>query len=215
MGRIIESFSRGILMLLVLGGMILYMTIGDFIVSLKPAKDFEELLHMDKVKSGMHVKGDVLYAYGSFATEETYTKNSNGSRTPAKTSHYYFAIPVNGGSSCIALEVPVDDNKAMNSLTNETLEYLLDGTAPTTVVTVDGRTKKMEADMKNLFEKYLKNDLGFTEEQIEGMDMVIIEQPHSMMTVRIMFLVGLIPFALGVFLFIRNYKKNAPDTIMA
>ena len=211
-GRLIRSFSIGILMLLLLGGMILYMTIGDFIVSLKPGKSFEELMDMDKVKSGMHIKG-ILYAYGPFAKEETYTQNSNGSRTPSKTSHYYFAVPVSGGNGCIALEVSASGNQAMNDLTDETLEYSLGGVSPTAVATVDGITKKMEDDMKKLFQNYLKNDLGFTEEQIEGMSMIFIEQPYSMRTVQIMFLVGLIPFALGIFLLIRNYKKNAPDTI--
>lgn len=214
-GRVIRSFSIGILMLLLLGGIVLYMTIGDFIVSLKPAKSFEDLAEMDRVKTGMHIKG-ILYAYGPFAKEETYTQNSDGSRTPGKTSSYYFVVPVSGGNGCIALEVSANGNKAAGSLTetDETVEYSLGGVSPTTVAAVDGITKKMEDDMKKLFQDYLKNDLGFTEEQIEGMSMIVIEQPYSMMTIQIMFLIGLILFALGIFLLVRNYKKNAPNTII-
>lgn len=209
MGRIFESLSRGVLVLLILGGMLIFISGRDFIISIKPSKDFQDLMDMENVKSGMHIKGDVLYAYDCFAREETW-KESNGSRTPAKTSHYYYVIPVSDGNACVALEVSVDDYSSMEDLAEETVDYILNGdSAPSTKVSVNGGTKKMSSDMEKLFKDYLE-DFGYSDAEIDAMEMLVIEQPHSMLTVQLMFLLGVVMVALSVFLFVRSYKKNAP-----
>lgn len=209
MGRIFESFSRTILILLVLGGMLVFMVGGEFLISIKPSKNFEDLMEMENIKAGMHIKGDVQYTYDCFAREETWKESSSGSRTPASTSHYYYVIPVSNGEACVALEVSVDDHKKMEALAEETVNYLLGGSQPSTKVSVDGGTKKMKSDMKKLFVEYLE-DFGYTSMEIDAMTFLVIEQPHSMATVQVMFLIGAVLVAAAIIIFVIRYKKNAP-----
>ena len=93
---------------LVIGIMALFMALPEFFISLKKPVDFNMLTDAE-IKSGLHVEGDVYLILDTFATEETYTKNSDGSRTPSKVSGYYYIIPV-GEESYIGIEGSVDLN---------------------------------------------------------------------------------------------------------
>lgn len=206
MKRILLSFSRGVLIFLALGIMLIAMNASVFFVSIKPATSFEDLLEKEP-KSGMHIKGDAANVFDCFAKEETWTERSDGSRTPAKNSHYYYSVIAL--NSVFALEIPADEYSAMEKLSEETYYHMMGGEAPTTKVAVDGVMKKMDKETKALFLDYLEaND--FSEEEIEAMgDFLIVEQ-YSMTAVRVMFLIGVVLVAIAIFLFIRNYNGQEP-----
>lgn len=206
MSRVINSFSRGILVLLIFGIMLIAMNAKTFVISIKPSVDFEELLEED-AKAGMHVKGNVCFAYDCFAEESTWTEYSDGSRTAAEKSNYYYVIP--GVENFFAVEIRADKSSAMDDLVDETWEYLYGGKEPSSEVPVHGIMVKMDKETEDLFVEYLV-EAGFTEDEIDDMgDLLIVEQ-YSMGAVRVMFLIGVVLLALGVFFFIRNYKKQEP-----
>lgn len=207
MQRIFLSFSKGILILLAIGIMLIAMNAKVFFVSIKPSTSFEDLLEKNP-KAGMHVKGDVAYAYDCFAIEETWTERSDGSRTAAKKSHYYYSVL--SAEGVFGLEVAADDYKAMEQLSDETYYFVMGvGEKPTTKVSVDGVMEKMGKDLKERFVSYLKEN-EFTDAEIEAMgDMLVVKQ-YSMMAVRVMFLIGAAFVLLAVFLFIRNYNGQEP-----
>lgn len=208
MQRIFLSFSKGILILLAIGIMLIVMNAKVFFVSIKPSTSFEDLLEKNP-KAGMHVKGDVAYAYDCFAIEETWTERSDGSRTAAKKSHYYYSIL--SAETVFGLEVAADDYKAMEQLSDETYYYAMGvGEKPTTKVSVDGVMERMGKDLKERFVSYLKEN-EFTDAEIEAMgDMLVVKQ-YSMVAVRVMFLIGAALVLLAVFLFIRNYNGQEPQ----
>ena len=86
LGAIFRGLSTAVMMLFMIGGMILYLTTGDMIVSFKPAVSFEDMLdeNSEGMKAGQHVKGNVKYVLDYFASESTYTKRSDGSRSGPK-----------------------------------------------------------------------------------------------------------------------------------
>ena len=63
LGAIFRGLSTAVMMLFMIGGMILYLTTGDMIVSFKPAVSFEDMLdeNSEGMKAGQHVKGNVKY----------------------------------------------------------------------------------------------------------------------------------------------------------
>lgn len=211
MKKFLSSFSVGLLFLFYIGGMLIYMTSGLFFTSLRPATSFEDLQETT-AKAGMHIKGNVPLAYDCFAYEETWKEgnNQNGvkTRTPAKTSKYYYAIPV--GDKILALEMPVDSYKDMEKLADETQDYLANGgQKPTVEVFVDGRISKMDDSMQKLFREYL-GKIGYTSDEINDMNTVYyIEHPHSMATMRVMFLIGIAIILLGIFILLHKYKSNS------
>lgn len=208
MQRIFLSFSKWILILLAIGVMLIVMNAKVFFVSIKPSTSFEDLLDKNP-KAGMHVKGDVARAYDCFALEETWTERSDGSRTAAKKSHYYYSIL--SVDTIFGLEVPADDYKTMEQLSDETYYYLMGvGGEPTTKVSVDGVMEKMSKDLKEQFVSYLKEN-EFTDAEIAAMGNLLVVKQYSMAAVRVMFLIGAALVLVAVFLFIRNYNGQEPE----
>lgn len=205
MGRVISSISRGMIILLVIGGMLIYMSGAMFLTSLKPSKSFDDLWQTTPEK-GMHIKGDVMLSYECFSYEETWREN-NGSRTKAKTSAYYYAVPLK--DTVIALEVPTSDYDAMENLVDNTFHYLYeDGAEPVSGVAVEGRMKAMDSDLQGMFKEYLLS-IGYTEEELDGIDeFLMIEQPSSMMIIRIMFGIGVFLILISILIFVIRFKKN-------
>lgn len=204
MGRVISSFSKGLIILLAIGGMLIYMSGTMFLTSVKPAKSFDDLWET-KAEEGMHIKGDVNLSLECFSYEETW-KEGNGTRTAAKTSAYYYAVPV--GDIMVALEVPTKDYDAMEKLVDESFDYLNGGAEPVSGVAVEGRVSKMESDLEGMFKEYLVS-VGYTEEDISEMgQLLMIEQPHSMMTIQIMFGVGVLLILIAVLIFVIRFKKS-------
>ena len=95
--KLFRSIGRDTLMLLVLGGMLIYLSAEDFVVSFKPAVSFQDMLEGTKVKEGSHVAGDVVYSLGYFASETTYTKYKDGSRSGDRKNGNYYLIPTAEG----------------------------------------------------------------------------------------------------------------------
>ncbi|WP_075720876.1 DUF6709 family protein [Roseburia sp. 499] len=212
MERISNSLSRGIFVLLVFGIMLMVVSGKMTITSLMPENDFEDLMEKE-AKEGMHIKGEVQYAFDCYAYEETWKENKDGSRTPAKTSHYYYAIP-GEGDNFIGLEVAVDDKVDMETLADETYEYLSGGEEPSTKIMAEGRMTKMDEEMSGLFKEYLQ-EIGYTNEEISGMgEFYYIEQPASMQTERLMFAGGILLVVIAIVIFIIRFKKNKPVTEM-
>lgn len=208
MKRVINSLSRGILVLLILGGILIFTNAQMVITSFKSENDFEDLLEKE-AEEGMHIKGEVLYAYDCYAYEETWKENKNGTRTPAKTSHYYYAIP--GKDGILGLEVFVDDKEEMEALANETYEYMYGGEEPSTKVMAEGRLSKMNDEMSGLFKEYL-TEMGYTADEIAEMgDFYYIEQPDAIEVQQIMFFGGIVFVLLSVLIFVIKFKKNAPE----
>lgn len=205
--RFFYCISKGLLVLLGMGGMVMFLSGSLFITSLKPGIDFEELQEKE-AEVGMHIKGNVKYALDCFAYEETWTENKDGSRTPAKTSHYYYAIPTK--EDCfVALEVAVDAKEDMENLADETVEYISGGEEPVTTVAVEGRMSKMDEEMQGLFKEYLQ-EIGYTTEEIENMgELLYVMQPNSMRGNQVMFGIGALLVLIAIVLFIIRYKKSA------
>jgi hypothetical protein len=205
MGRVISSISRGMVILLAIGAMLIYMSGTMFITSLKPPKSFDDLWQTAPEK-GMHIKGEVMLSYECFSYEETWREN-NGSRTKAKTSAYYYAVPLK--DTVIALEVPTRDYDAMENVVDNTFSYLYeDGEEPVSGVAVEGRLKKMDSDLQDMFREYMFS-IGYTEEDLDGMDeFLMIEQPSSMMIVRIMFGIGVLLILISILIFGFRFKNN-------
>ncbi len=208
MKTVFESFSKGVLTVLVIGAVLAFLAAGYGIPSMKPAKDFDYLLDNDP-KEGMHIKGKVLYTYDCFASEETYTKRSDGTQSMAKTSHYYYVIPTYSG--VMALEVPADAYKSMEKLLDETIDYMMGGAEPSTAIQVDGCVKKMSTEMKDLLEEYLE-EAGYTQAEIADMGpLLVIKQPVSMSTMRTLFLIGIGLILIAVIWFVINCVRHGKE----
>ncbi len=73
------------LVLLVIGVVLLWFSGKDFLTSLKAPVDLNEAgFTADQVEEGMHVKTDIYAALDTFASEETWTENKDGSSTPKR-----------------------------------------------------------------------------------------------------------------------------------
>ena len=95
--KFISSLSVNIFILLGMGGIMLFQSAGDFVISFKPAVSFEDMLDGKEVKAGTHVAGDVIYVIDYFASESTYTQRSDGSRSGDKANGRYYLLPTADG----------------------------------------------------------------------------------------------------------------------
>lgn len=215
MKTLLKGFSIANLMLLLFGGIFLGMTIqkGHMIQLLKPAHNYDEVLG-EGLAEGDHVQGDIYYSLGQFATQSTYTQYEDY-RTAAKTSGYYYIIPV-GNSGLAAVYVRKADKQIMDQITNETYAYLEGGASPQTVLHFNGVAVEMEESLAGLdaaFREQLKQweysdqDIETIIQATEG-KLLVLEGPADVTTVYAMAGVGLLVIALAVFLFIRKYKKE-------
>lgn len=205
MKRVAYSLSRIVVVIFVVGAVLAGFTAQNVITSLKPETNFEDLLETDP-KAGMYVKGEVQYAIDYFAYEETWKENKDGSRTPAKTSHYYYTIPGNG-DIWFGLEVKAEDKADMEALVDETYDYMYGGDEPTTKVMIEGRMTKMDDEMEGLFNEYLR-DMGYTAKEISDMGEPLYVEKVNMQSCRIMFLVGVALILVAVLIFVIRFKKS-------
>ena len=90
MGSFMSKISRAGLTLVIIGAVLLGFSLGDALISFKPAVSFDGA-YENGVEAGDHVSGRVPLLGDSFATLQTWTEDrSNNSRTPAKTSAVYY-----------------------------------------------------------------------------------------------------------------------------
>ena len=112
MKKFFSCFNKGSLVLFIFGILIICLSAVDMFTSLKPAVSFQDIIDGEEVKEGTHVAGNVVYAMDYFASESSYTKYSDGSRSGSKKirkllsdsySHRLHRIKEPGGG-CICIE---------------------------------------------------------------------------------------------------------------
>ncbi len=148
--RFLEGFGKGTLLMLFVGGIMLYQTTSEFLVSLKPAISFADMLEEGTVlRPGDHVGGEVVYALDYFATESTYTRYSDGSRSGDRKAGRYYLIPT--ASGFVGLKSREQDVAALDTLSEETFTYLESGAEPSTQIYTEGIVQVMEGDEAGFF----------------------------------------------------------------
>ena len=154
--------------LLVIGVVLLWFSGKDFLTSLKAPVDLNEAgFTADQVEEGMHVKTDIYAALDTFASEETWTENKDGSSTPKETAHQYYIIPV-GEMEYMALEIGSSGSQfsTMSAIMDETYAYLTDAAADlgTTILPVEGTVEKLEGELDQYFGEWFTDTMFFGEE---------------------------------------------------
>ena len=199
---------------LIIGVMALFMVLPEFFISLKKPVDFNELTESE-LKSGLHVEGDVWAVLDTFATEETYTKNSDGSRTPSKVSGYYYIIPV-GDQSYIGIEGSTDNRAAFKKIDDATWDFLTGVTEdidPSVYYHFEGYIDDMDEELYQYFIEWFQ-DMDYFESNEESLvksyapALMIKPMSPGLMPLLI---VGVAMLALNLLFVIlhMNYKKKA------
>ncbi len=210
-GNLIRSFNTAVLMLIFFGGMTLYMSIPDLIISFKPVVSFEELLEEDgaQLKAGGHVAGNVVYVLDYFASESSYTKRSDGSRSGSRKSGNYYLVPSSNGY--FALKSRQADVETLNQLSEETFTYLTSGTEPSTEFFMEGKVELLEGNLVKYYQEYLE-ELGYTTEEIVELGEPLVVRFVSFTAVRVMSGIGLVLLILGLLLLRINYRREERGT---
>lgn len=193
--------------LIVVGILGMLISIDRFAIAVKPAMDFEYLLNYP-VSPGDHIAGRVLYTYGCFA-ESSVIYAENGRKTGETKSGYYYAVP--GADGVMMLEVPLRYQSALDTLTEETFQYLYGGLEPQVNAQVNGYVKKNDSEsLQRMLEEYLEA-LGYTTQDIANMGEVYIIKQEDMMTeLRNLFVGCSLALAAGlVLLIVRKREKLA------
>lgn len=206
-GDLIRSLNMAVIMLLLGGGIILYSAVPDLMISFKPAISFEELMEEDgrELKAGSHVSGKVVYALDYFASESSYTKRSDGSRSGSRKSGNYYLIPSANGY--FALKCPQADVEVLDQLSEETFSYLSSGTEPSTEFFTEGKAELLEGNLVSYYEEYL-GELGYTEDEIEELGAPLVIRYVNFTAVRVMTGIGLVLLLLGLWLLRRGYRRE-------
>ena len=190
------------MVLCIIGFIMMISSAQNFWMSLKPEYDVEYLLD-NGAREGMHVKGEVPYTYGCFAD----MSNMDG----GKVSAYYYTIPAAEGM--MILEIPADRQKEMESLLEETLDYLDTGVWPVSTVTLEGYVVKAQGRLPYLLSEYMQ-EIGYTDGEVAAMgDPLMIEDAsRRMQRARISSPLGMILLTagilLGVFFLFRSRRKG-------
>lgn len=203
--RLFASMNTGVIMLILFGGIMVFASGKDMIISFKPAITFEQMLDGKEVKAGSHVAGEVVYVLDYFASESTYTQRSDGSRSGDKANGNYYLIPTAEGY--IGLKSRQVDVADMNRLSDETYNFLMEGTEPTTEIFMQGSVEVMEDELAGYYREYLE-DMGYTASEIDAMGEPLVIQYVSFTSVRVLCLIGAALMALGIFLWCREYKLS-------
>lgn len=212
---LLKGFSALNLILLFVGGLVMGMTVkeGKIFQLLKPAHDYDYVLDHG-LNEGDHIKGEIYYTLGQFASKSTYTKYEDYQTAP-KVSGYYYVIPV-GEAGFAAIYVSKDNRPLMETVADETYDYLTNGTPIQSSLPFNGVAIKMENELKGLessFKEQLK-DWDYTDAEIEEMlkssdgKFLVLQGPADVTIVYGMGAVGLVMFGLGIFFYIRRYKKQ-------
>lgn len=184
---------------------LLFVSLGDTLASFGQPKDFGDLID-GTVAVGDRVCGEIYYALDYFATEETWTERRDGSRSAARTSAYYYIIPA--GEDFAAIEINASKSGAMETLAEETWAYLMGGEDTSAVVTFDGRVKLLEKEEPELVGYYedAMEEFGYTREELEGMEPVMLLIPRAFNVIRGFCAVGAAALAAALFLAVRTFR---------
>ena len=208
-GFTIAFFAFGCIFL---GAMI---KVGNFPQIYFPSHDFEYVME-NGLKKGQHIKGEIYYSLGAFASEESYTQYEDY-RTASKTTGYYYLIPVGEGGMA-AVFIRKDDLDAMDILTDETYNYLSGGDVPQTEVHFEGVAVKMDKELAGLegaFRDQLEY-MGYTESEVNEMltsysdgECLVLSGPAEMSTMYVMTAIVFAVLLLAILLIVRNYRREA------
>lgn len=173
------------------------------------------MLSDEEITSGLHVEGDICIVLDTFATEETYTENKDGSRTPSKISGYYYIIPV-GMETYIGVEGKPDNRSDFTKVDDATWAWLYGETEeidPSVAYHFEGYIDEMDEELYGLFIEWFQDMEWFDTtdaEQIKPYAPALIIKPMSPGLMPLM-IIGLAMIALNV-LFVAlhlGYKKKA------
>lgn len=193
--------------LIVAGVFGMLISIDRFAIAVKPAIDFVRLLNYP-AGPGDHIEGRLLYTYGCFA-ESSVISAEYGRKTGETKNGYYYAVPCSG--SVMILQVPLRYHNAMETLTEETFQYLYGGPEPQANVQINGCVIKNRSEsLQRMLEEYLEA-LGYTAREVADMGSVyIIKQDDMLKEMRNLFAGSITVFLAGVILlFVRKREKLA------
>lgn len=194
-------------LLIVVGILGMLISIDRFAIAVKPAMDFGNLLDRSAAP-GDHVEGKVLYTYGRFA-ESSVISAEYGRKTGERKSGYYYVVPSAGG--VMILEVPLRYYSTLETLTEQTFDYLYGGKEPQANAQVNGYVVKNDSEsLQRMLEEYLEG-LGFPGQDIADMGEVYIVKQDDMLTeLRNLFVGCSIALTAGlVLLIVRKREKLA------
>lgn len=210
----LKGFSALSLIFLAIGVFVLVQVIsGGDIFLLKPAHDFDYIME-NGLCAGDHVKGDIPYTLGGFASKETYTHTENY-RTPGETNGFFYLIPV-GENGMAAVYIRKDDFDAMDALADETYAYMASGSEPTTRVSFEGTAVEMDRHLKGLETHFTDalTKLGFDDDDIRAMlqatggKFLVLQGPSNVPAMYVMMAAAVVFLLLGVILFVLKYKRE-------
>lgn len=205
MGSFMSKISRAGLTLVIIGAVLLGFSLGDALISFKPAVSFDGA-YENGVKAGDHVSGRVPLLGDSFATLQTWTEDrSNNSRTPAKTSAVYYMFPA--GESLVGVRVGSKSVSAANDLVDETYGWFSGGGEPSTVLELDARVAEMEEELAEAFREELKDYYGYTDQDLEELGTPLLIEPRAFTTIRVFCGAGAGLLLLGVLLLVLRWRK--------
>ncbi|MDE7242897.1 MAG: hypothetical protein K2O18_02820, partial [Oscillospiraceae bacterium] len=160
---------------------------------------------------GDRVEGQVPFLLDYFATEESWTENKDGSRTPKKTSNYYYVLPA--GEDFIGLTVTPGSSGDANKLVEQTYDFLDGGAEPDAVLEVTGRVCEMEDDLASMFAEELRDYYDYSDHDLSALKPYLIVENRSFTAVRVLFAAGILIALLGVFVLVRRWKKcSVPES---
>lgn len=188
-----KLLARSIIGILCAAGVIFLLSNGkDFMIALKPAHDVEDLMENGGAREGMHVTGQVPCVYECFANMSDLEESH--------ISEYYYALPAADG--VLILGVSGEQHAAVETLWEETLEYLENGKVPASAVPVEGYIVKAQGRLPYLLTEYLEEAAGYTREELEDMGepLMIRDVAASLQKARIYAPVGVILLSSGILL---------------
>ncbi len=164
----------------------------DFWTVLKPGYDVEYLMENGGAREGMHVTGQVPYVYDCFANLSDFDGKD--------ISGYYYALPTLDGM--LILEVPESRYEAMETLWEETWQYMSDGILPASPVPVEGYLTSAKGRLPYLLAEYLRDGLEYSQEEVDAMGepLMIVYATEKLRRARIYAPVGMILLTSGILL---------------
>nr|WP_326176093.1 DUF6709 family protein [uncultured Oscillibacter sp.] len=202
---ILGGLNWGVIILLLFGGMMLFQSIPEDLIALKPAISFEDMLDEGtEIQAGAHVSGKVPYVFDVFASEETYTRYSDGSRSGSKASGAYYLVPT--ADAFIAIKGRQADVETLDDLIDETWDYMLGGEEPTVEFSMEGKVEALEPQLAGYFQDYLRDELEVSDDVIDSLGDPLVVRTVNFTACWIMTAIGLVLVLLGALLFRRGYR---------
>lgn len=210
--RFIKGFSILNIAFMLAGGWLLVFSLGDVLSLVKSAHDYDYVMQ-NGLKEGDHIKGEIYFSLGCFASELT-TREYSDNSTSSSISNYYYIIPT-GESAMAAIEIHKDQMEIMEALTDETYDYLADVTTQITGgLEFNGVVRDMAETglLEEYFTEYLKS-MDYTESEIDEMraesdGKLLILMPRNETACYVMFGLSFVMISLSIILYVRRYKKE-------